>query len=62
MNNLTKTVCVVLSYFHKKKTLPKKSTKKKKCIYVCVYIYTKYIYINIYIYTHTYINVWVRIE
>lgn len=46
--NHTKTTCAVLFNFQKKKTLPKKSTKKKSmCIYICLYIH---------------INVWVKIE
>lgn len=37
--NHTKTTCAVLFNFQKKKTLPKKSTKKKVCVFIYVYIY-----------------------
>ena len=38
--NHTKTICAVLFDFQKKKTLQKKSTKKKKvCVFIYVYIY-----------------------
>lgn len=43
--NPSQTACVVLSSFQKKKTLPRKSVKKKKMVWVYLHKLNIYIYI-----------------